>query len=419
MNVGSRLYSAMFELPNRLPRSLWRFTVLTFSEFRDDGCPGTAAALTYQTLFAVVPLVTVMYTVLNTFKAFGGLGARIQDFIFVNVVPQNVAVVQQYLASFSAQARSLSAYSALLLGATAFMMLFTIEREFNAIWGVREPRNGFQRFLMYWALLTLGPVLIGLGIVIYGYLLSLPIISGVTASTGMLKYVPLVLSAMLYTLVYAAVPNCVVPLRHAVSGGVLVAIVFQLAKAGFARFMAHSTFQVIYGAFAAVPLFLLWIYLSWNIILLGAEVVKGLGVFRSAGDPHIESPLIQLLLILEQFYLAHQRGEAIDDADIRELAGRVDVAEWNDFKSRLTALNLVKALERGGLVLTRDLKEISVWDLYRRVPFDMPTTMGGEKPWEKMLAQRLQKISGRSHEYLQMSLDSLFSGEAAAASDDQ
>lgn len=398
----------MYKLPQHPIRNARQFIVSTAFQFWKDDCQGTAAALSYQTLFAVVPLLTVMYSVLNSVKAFSGLGVRIQEFLFENVVPQNVAVVQEYLSNFSAQARSLSLFSVLFLVVTAFLMLFTIEREFNAIWRVQESRGGFQRFLMYWAVLTLGPVLVGLGFLISGYVLSVPIISGVTESMGILRFVPVILSASLFTLIYTAVPNCVVPFRHALTGGILVAIVFELAKSGFARIMAGSNFQVIYGAFAAVPLFLLWVFVSWNIILVGAEVVKGLGVFRAESETRLESPLIQLLLILEEFYYAHLKGEVITDANIRKLAGRVDVADWNDFKARLMALNLIKPVDRGGLILSRDLDEISVWGLYRQVPFDMPQTIGGDRGWEKLLAGRLKTLSEHGEEDLNISLEALY-----------
>lgn len=398
----------------RIGRALWRFFAMVARQFVEDDCPGTAAALTYQTLFAVVPLLTVMYAMFNAFEAFGGIAERVESFIFSNIVPENVAVVQEYVSSFSSQAQNLSGPSLLLLAVTAFLMLLTIERRFNEIWRVREPRQGSQRFLMYWAILTLGPVLIGVGFAISTYIASLPLISGVTEYTGMLKYVPFLLSASLFTLIYATVPNCVVRVRYALLGGVLVAVLFELAKSGFAGIMARSNFEVIYGTFAAVPLFLLWVYLSWTIVLMGAEVVKGLGVFRIEGDERLESPLVQLLLILELFHHAHRRGEAVREEDIRALANRVDVSEWNDLKARLVELGLIKSVDKGGLVLSRDLKELSVWDLYQAVPFDMPGTVGGDKFWEHALAEKLEKIAGRSKEYLRMDLESLFKGDEKA-----
>lgn len=387
---------------------VWRFVRMTFQDFMEDGCQSTAAALTYQTLFAVVPLLTVMYSMFNAFEAFGGIASRVESFVFTNIVPENVSVVQKYLASFSDQARSLSVPSLVLLSVTAFLMLFTIEKTFNEIWRVRDPRQGFQRFLVYWAIMTLGPIFIGVGFLISTYVVSLPLISGVTESTGMLRFIPFLLSAAAFTLVYVTVPNCVVPVTHGLIGGVIVAVAFEMAKVAFARTMTGSNFEVIYGTFAAVPLFLLWIYLSWTIVLMGAEIVKGLSVFRFEGDERVEPPLVQLLLILELFYRAHQRGDVIFESDIRTLSSRIDAREWNDLKARLTDLNLIKATDRGGLVLTRDLKEISVWDLYQAVPFDMPQAIGGDASWEHALAQRLARIAERNREDLEIDLESLF-----------
>ncbi len=398
----------MIESAEHIVRGIGRFFVMLAREYLDDGCQSTAAALTYQTLFAVVPLLTVTYAMFNAFAAFEGLSVRLEAFIFENVVPENIGAVQEYLKSFSDQARSLSVPSLMLLGVTAFLMLFTIEKTFNEIWRVREPRHGFQRFLMYWALLTLGPILIGVGFVISTYVVSLPLISGVPGSSGMLKFVPVLMSAAMFTLIYLAVPNCVVSLRHAATGGIMVAIVFELAKVSFARIMAQSNFEVIYGTFAAVPLFLLWIYLSWTIVLVGAELVKALSVFRFDGWARIETPFVQLLLILEQFYLAHQRGDVVREVDIRKLSHRINVAEWNDLKAGLTELNLIKSIDNGGIVLCRDLAELSVWDLYQSVPFDLPCDIGGEKAWEKAFAEKLKKITGRNKEYLDMNLEALF-----------
>lgn len=394
-------------------KGIWRFLTVIFRQFVEDECQATAAALTYQTLFAVVPLLTVTYALLNAFDAFGGMSSRLEEFLFVNIVPENVGMVQDYLRDFSAQAKSLSGPSLALLAITAFLMLFTIERTFNEIWRVREPRHGFQRFLMYWAVLSMSPFLIGMGFAISTYVMSLPFVSGVPDATRVLQYMPVLLSAALFTMIYLAVPNCVVSMRHAAVGGILVAIGFEMAKVGFATIMANSNFEVIYGTFAAVPLFLLWIYLSWTIVLIGAEIVKGLSVFRFRGDEKIESPMIQLLLILELFYQAHQRGETVREGDIRALSDRIDVAEWNEYKARLTELNLIKSLDKGGVVLSKDLKEVTVWDLYQQVPYDMPVTIGGEKSWEHDLAERLGKISGRGMDYLKMDLETLFRSEFA------
>ncbi len=389
-----------------------QFGLMVGRQYADDSCQSTAAALTYQTLFAVVPLLTVTYAMFSVFSAFENQADRLQDLIFENIVPENVDMVREYLNSFSQQAQNLSIPSLVLLGITAFLMLYTIEKTFNEIWRVREPRAGYQRFLMYWALLTLGPLMIGIGFVISTYVVSLPLISDVTEGTRVLQYVPILMSASVFTLIYLTVPNCPVPVKHAVAGGVVVAAVFEFAKYSFARIMAGSNFEVIYGTFAAVPLFLLWIYVSWTIVLLGAEVVKGLSVFRFHGFDKIESPLVQLLLILELFYRAHERGEVVQERQVRQLSDRIDVADWNDLKATLMDLGLIKNIDDGGIVLSKDLKEVSVWELYDRVPFDMPRSAGGDTPWESTLRDKLNKITGRNEEYLRLSLEDLFQSKS-------
>ena len=161
-------------------RQIWAFFYLMSERFIEDSCRSTAAALTFQTLFAVVPLLTVMYTIFNAFEAFDGLSGTVQEFIFTNVVPENVAVVREYLDEFSTSATNLGVPSGILVSVTALLMLFTIERTFNDIWRVKEPRHGFQRFLVYWAILTLGPAVLA----ITAYTLTLPLISDVTEITG-------------------------------------------------------------------------------------------------------------------------------------------------------------------------------------------------------------------------------------------
>ncbi|MDA7727246.1 YihY family inner membrane protein, partial [Pseudomonadales bacterium] len=201
-------------------RQIWAFFYLMSERFIEDSCRSTAAALTFQTLFAVVPLLTVMYTIFNAFEAFDGLSGTVQEFIFTNVVPENVAVVREYLDEFSTSATNLGVPSGILVSVTALLMLFTIERTFNDIWRVKEPRHGFQRFLVYWAILTLGPAVLA----ITAYTLTLPLISDVTEITGIIQYLPVLLSVSMFTLLYMAVPNCAVSFKHALIGGVVVSI---------------------------------------------------------------------------------------------------------------------------------------------------------------------------------------------------
>ena len=161
----------------------YRFASYLLRKFLDDHCIETASALTYQTIFAVVPLLTVAYLLINAVPALAGVDKQIEDFIFTNIVPENVGVIREYLSDFSTQARRLGAVSLGFLAFTAFWMLLTIEKTFNRIWHVNEPRQGFQRWLMYWTVLPLVPFVVIAGIVITGYVVTLPYVSDVATSS--------------------------------------------------------------------------------------------------------------------------------------------------------------------------------------------------------------------------------------------
>src|SRR5690606_1888351 len=242
--------------------------------FLVDRGPQSAAALTYTTLFAVVPLMTVTFAMLSAIPAFHGVGEQIQFYIFNNFIPSTGATIQEYLVAFTSQARQLTWFGVGFLMATALMVLLTIEKAFNTIWRVCQPRRGVSSFLLYWAILSLGPLLLGAGFATSTYIASLSLISGPNAVIGVgaiIKMMPLLLSVAAFTLIYAAVPNTRVPLRHALVGGGFTAVLLEAAKQLFGVYVSYfPSYQLIYGAFAAVPLFLLWVYLSWMVVLFGA-----------------------------------------------------------------------------------------------------------------------------------------------------
>ncbi len=399
----------MIDKIKRSIAEIWRLLKFPVEHFFEDSCQTTAAALTYQTLFAVVPALTMMYWGFSKLDAFGGMGRTVEDFIFGNVVPENVAAVQEYIRHFSEGALRLTGPSAIFLAFTAFLMLLTIERTFNEIWRIKEPRQGFQRMLMYWAVLTLGPALIVVGFGITTYVVSLPLISEVAESPYFLRFVPVLMSASALTLIYIAVPNTRVPLKHAVIGGILVASIFEAAKFTFGFVMSKSSFEAIYGTFAVVPLFLLWVYVSWTIVLMGAELVKGLGVYRFSGSSKLEQPLFQLLIILEVFNRAHHRGDVVTEKMIHDLGSRINMEKWTEYRHVLMTLNLIRRVEKGGLILARDLSEVTLWELYKNLPWPLPArSVDGNSPWETSLSETFESISGRNQEILGMDLESLF-----------
>lgn len=392
--------------------AVWDFFKLLVRNYAEDRCQSTAAALTYQTLFAMVPLLTITYTLSTAFPSLHGMGDELQNFVFDNIVPENVGVVQEYLQEFSSQARSLSIPSLGVLAITAFVMMFTIEKTFNEIWNIKEPRHGFQRILMYWAILSLGPALMFVGLGITIYLFSLPLLTDVTGTSNALALLPIFLNGAVFALMYITVPNCVVPLRHGLLGGLVVAIAFELVKQLFGSVMSRSDMAVIYGTYAAVPLFLIWLYVSWTIVLFGAELTKNMGLFRSQRSKEREPALVQILIILDEFFRCHKAGEVVTDRSITKLSHRVDMQNWQEYKSRLLGMGLIRSVERGGLVLSKDLNEVTFWELYREMPWPMPPGFTRHaKGWEETIHKRLSESYEDRRSAFDLDLERLFRGE--------
>ena len=223
----------MEELKNRLD-GFWRRVRYLMSRFTADRCSENAAALTYMSLFAMVPLLTVLYTMASAIPTFQGLEEQMQSFLFENLMPQSSSQVESYLRDFSAQAKNLTGPGIVFLVVTAVLMLRNIEKAFNLIWRARENRSAVSSFLLYWAVLSLAPVALGLALAISTYLASFSNVLDeydiFGAKALLLQISPILLSAASFTLLYVAVPNCRVPFKHTVIGGLVAALAFHAAR---------------------------------------------------------------------------------------------------------------------------------------------------------------------------------------------
>ena len=256
----------------------WFDTLRTLRlRFRDDHLGLTASSLTFTTLISLVPLVTVMLALFTAFPMFSRFQGALQQYFLQALVPDNIAKpVLLALTQFAGKANKLGSAGLIFLGITALALMFTIDRTLNAIWRVPKPRPLAQRVLVYWAALTLGPLLLGASLSLTSY--------AVSASRGLVSELPGLLGWVLGLLQFALlatgmaglfrfVPNTHVRWAHAAAGGVFVALGFELAKRGLAWYVAVvPTYSVVYGAFATLPILLLWVYLGWVIVLLGAVI---------------------------------------------------------------------------------------------------------------------------------------------------
>ena len=339
--------------------------------YKADGCSHSAAALTYMSLFALVPLLTVMYAILSAIPAFQEVGTQVQQTIFENFVPSTGQEVQNYLNDFAQQARKLTGIGVAFLGVTAILMLKNIEKTFNAIWKTRENRNGLSSFLLYWAILSLGPICIGLALGIQTYLVSLKVMFDQVDIIGigphLLRITPYLLTSIAFTLMYIAVPNCRVPFKHALIGGLATALVFEVAKQLFAGIVSNTSYQTVYGTFATIPLFLLWIYLSWLIVLAGAELVYALTGFKALEHERY-SDTVLALSVLQLLWSRYQKGRTLPEQYLLEEPWlfeqhSLSPDRWAAIRKKLMEAGLIRVANNSEYMLGRELSHYRLKDL--------------------------------------------------------
>jgi membrane protein len=285
-------------------RRLGRFARAVLARFAADRGPSLAASLTYTTLLALVPLIAIGLAVMTAFPAFEAFQRGAESFFQDNVLPPRVGeTVLRYLREFSAGAARLTVLGLAALAVSALLMLHTIENAFNGIWRVRRRRPLIVRVVVYAGVVTLGPLLVGASLTTTSYL--------ITASLGLAESVPGLQQALLtigqfaltftaFTLLYSVVPYRRVAFAHAALGGALTALLFEATNRMFAVYLGHiSTYTTVYGAFAAGPLFLVWIYLGWAVTLLGAVLTSMLPDYAHVAWARSAPPMPALPDVLE------------------------------------------------------------------------------------------------------------------------
>ncbi|WP_231883788.1 YihY family inner membrane protein, partial [Alcanivorax sp. HI0044] len=283
-----------------------------------------------------------------------------------------------HLQSFAKQAANLTGLGIVFLVITSILMLSTVEQTLNRIWKVQTPRKGLTSLLMYWAVLSLGPICLGLGLAISSYLTSQAIFSDTVSYLGgvrlWLSLLPFLFTTAMLTLMYTVVPNTKIPLRQGVLGAAVAALLFELAKGGFTFFIKQApSYQVVYGAFAAVPVFLLWIYISWTIVLGGAELVRALVVFQ---EHRRQVPRMHALVrLLNVFWQRQQNGKVLRSKEVRKVMQESGISQWDEFRNLLVNAKLIRRTEEGGYMLSRDLRNLSLGQLVAMLPWPAHTQL--------------------------------------------
>ncbi|WP_341502312.1 virulence factor BrkB family protein [Gallaecimonas sp. GXIMD4217] len=248
---------------------------------REDRLTLYAGSMAYTTLLSLVPLVAVLFALFSAFPGFEALKQDIQQFLFNNLVPTASDVIARQVQGFAANAARMSAVGVLALVVVALLLISSVDRTINQIFRVGQGRRWSVAFAIYWSVLTLGPLLMGVSLALTSYVVSLELFQdgALSALRGyLIQLAPMVASWLAFLVLYLLVPNMRVRVKHAMAGAVLAAILFEISKEIFAFYVtSFPSYQAIYGALAAVPILFVWIYLCWLIVLLGAELTAYLG----------------------------------------------------------------------------------------------------------------------------------------------
>lgn len=386
------------------------FVLATGKRFVLDGCFRTAGSLTFTTLLSLVPLITVLFGVLSLFPAFRDLTTDLRHLLVSQLVPTSGELVQHYLTQFSEKASRLTLVGSLWLLVTAVLTLSTVDMALNAIWRTRRHRDTVVVFIVYWTLLTLGPLLFGTGFAVTSYVFAQYrawMGSSPNDDWLALHALSLVLETLTFTLLFILVPRTRVSLKHALVGGVFTALLFEASKRGFSFYVSHfKNYELIYGAFSAVPIFLIWIYLSWLIVLLGAEVTACLTLdcHRTRMDDETARRSLRLAVrLIARLGEGQRQGRGMS---LRQLATGEPVFTQPQVEAMLEHLADLKIVRQAGAdwLLVRDLQAMNLYEFYARGNFSLrPSGPHGKD--SQALDERMDVLLGKAEAGLKPALD--------------
>ncbi|OKH89433.1 YihY family inner membrane protein [Thalassospira sp. TSL5-1] len=406
----------------------WRYAVLRFLH---DKSPQRASALSYTTLLAMVPFLAIALTVLSAFPVFDAWKDQISNLIFSNFLPQTGSEVADYLAGFLKNTGQMTAIGTIVLGFTAVMLLGSIETVMNDVFRVTTPRKLLSRLVVFWALITVGPLLLGLSLSLASYIFAMRHLVGgeaLDAQIGQLGFLaPFFLSAIAFSLLFLGMPNRAVVVTDGMIGGVVAAALFELLKKGFGLYVStFPTYQTLYGAVAVVPIFLIWMYLTWLVILLGAQVAAARSEWRAAraaglvpdprgGLPGHTERLISVLKLLE--YLQNRFQKADKPPTYRHLLHELKMG-GRDLNWALAALrreNLIDRSEKHRWLLSGDLSRLKLGDLMEKLGLfldqDRLLLVDVKSGWPIEVRDRLIELQDCRKDIFDVALSELFQSQ--------
>jgi membrane protein len=378
------------------------FAVYVGRRYQKDHASNVAASLSYTSLLSLVPLMAIALGMLAAFPVFGDTRNEIEDWAFRNFVPSVGQAVEQQVASFIANAGKLSAAGIIGLGVSAILLLVTIETAFNGVFRVARPRSALSRVLVYWTVMTLGPLLLGASLSLQGYLTALGSWQVASSTLAVLAApLPTLLSMAAFTVLFATIPNRQVRPRDAVAGGVAAGLLFAVLRFGFAVYITRTdAYSTVYGAVAVVPIVLFWGFLSWVVVLIGAEITAALPEWR-AGHGNGDGPPSagrRLTLALDILAVLQNAARSSDGPVTRSTLLAATAAPEADFARvlrQLRAESLVAVTTGQRYLPARDLGTVTFAELVDSLDLTpaLDPAFAKSAPWRP----RVEALLGAAH----------------------
>jgi membrane protein len=399
------------------------FVLYALRRFNADGCFAAAGALSYTALVSLVPLAAIALGSLSVFPIFGQVHDQILALVFKNFVPTIGEQAAWWFRAFANSAAQTTAIGVIGIAATGVLLLVTVEDQLNVIWRVTSPRPWGQRVLAYWTLITLGPLLVGLSLSLSTYFEIAARHAGFGQEAfqwiesgwlhGLARAVPALLEFVALTLLYWLIPNCAVRWRDAALGALTATLAIEILKIGFTIYIgAMSYYQTVYGTLAAIPIFLLWMYISWMAVLLGAEAAAALPHWRiderigtvSAGGVQLGLSLALIASLARE----QQRGTTSTTPALAAELG-VPTTVVDEHMRPLAAAGLVAHTQEGSWVLAWSPETATLHDLYEalHLPFAGSWLNPVSAPWQRQVAPAMERIVRAEAAAMQMTMASL------------
>ncbi|WP_392563285.1 virulence factor BrkB family protein [Orbus wheelerorum] len=270
--------------------SLKRFLTILWQRINHDRLTTSAASLAYTSILALVPLITVIFSLLSAFPIFNEASQALRQLVYDNLAPAASDTIQQYLDQFIANSNRMTVFGIIGLVVTSLLLISSIDSVLNFIWRTKRRRSFTYKLTMYWTVLTLGPILIGASVAISSYIFSTKWLSDTTISHLLIGFLPFMISVVGFWLLYCIVPTEPVPTKESIVGAIIAAVLFELGKKVFTLYVtSFPTYQLIYGVLSSIPLLLIWNYFSWCIILFGAEFAAALAEYNQQQKTQIST----------------------------------------------------------------------------------------------------------------------------------